>query len=190
MLTKFQELRLIARCVTLDDRRAFGSLVEAYQPRIRRFLLNVTGGDEALTDDLAQETFIKAYVGIRGFKGMASFGTWLYRIAYNEFYSHSRRRQESRMAESQSVVDAQLMVRDSSDRSAQATEAALTVRQAMKVLSDVERMVITMSVVEDLPIKQIAAITEMPEGTVKSHIHRAKQKMIQAIDFEATNGNK
>ena len=75
MLTRVEELRLIAQCALADDRDAFGRLVEAYQPRVRRFFLNLTGGDTMLTDDLAQETFIKAYVNLRGFRGMAGFGT-------------------------------------------------------------------------------------------------------------------
>ena len=87
MLSKLDEIRLLSQCALADNRDAFGRLVEAYQPRVRRFLLNLTAGDEMLTDDLAQETFIKAYVGIRGFKGLSSFSTWLYRIAYNQFYT-------------------------------------------------------------------------------------------------------
>ena len=87
MLSKFDEMKLIARCALGDDRRAFGTLVEAYQTEIRRFFLNITFGDAALSDDLAQETFIKAYTSIRSFKGLSKFSTWLYRIAYNEFYS-------------------------------------------------------------------------------------------------------
>ena len=60
MIGKAEELKLIASCVMLDDRNAFGRLVEAYQPGIRHFFLNLTLGDEALSEDLAQETFIKA----------------------------------------------------------------------------------------------------------------------------------
>lgn len=87
MLSKLEEIKLVSQCAFGDNRGAFGKLVEAYQPQLRRFLLNLTMGDENLTDDLAQETFIKAYTGIRAFKGLSGFGTWLYRIAYNEFYS-------------------------------------------------------------------------------------------------------
>ena len=61
MVTRLQELSLIARCVAADDRRAFGQLIAAYSDGIRRFLLSLTRGDVSLVDDLAQETFIKAY---------------------------------------------------------------------------------------------------------------------------------
>lgn len=59
MLTKWEELRLVARCVAGDDRRAFERLVEEYQQPLRRFLLNLTMGNASLTDDLAQDTFLK-----------------------------------------------------------------------------------------------------------------------------------
>ena len=77
VLSKIEELKLIARCTLGDDRRAFGTLVEGYQPQVRRFFLNLTLGDEALSDDLAQETFLKAYLNVRSFRGVAKFSTWL-----------------------------------------------------------------------------------------------------------------
>ena len=52
MLSKLDEIRLLSQCALADNRDAFGRLVEAYQPRVRRFLLNLTTGDEMLTDDL------------------------------------------------------------------------------------------------------------------------------------------
>ena len=89
--SRFEEIRLLALCMATDNREAFSRLVEMHQPGLRRFLLNLTGGDESLADDLAQETFIKAWLAIRSFHGLSGFRTWLYRIAINEF-STSRRR--------------------------------------------------------------------------------------------------
>ena len=79
MLSRIEELMLVSRCALSDDRDAFGRLVEEYQSDIRRFFINLTG-DVALSDDLSQDTFIKAYTGIRGFKGFSRFRTWLYRM--------------------------------------------------------------------------------------------------------------
>ena len=172
MLTRVEELRLIAQCALADDRDAFGRLVEAYQPRVRRFFLNLTGGDTMLTDDLAQETFIKAYVNLRGFRGMAGFGTWLLRIAYNEFYNHMRKRQEL-------PEEAATAVAPADDSGSQ--EAALTVRQALALLNDSERTAVTLFYMEDLPIKKIARIMQLPEHTVKSHLHRGKQHLAALI---------
>lgn len=170
MLSKLDEIRLISQCVLVDDRRAFGTLVEAYQPQVRRFLLNLTHGDDMLVDDLAQETFIKAYINVRSFKGLSSFGTWLYRIAYNEFCTSARKTHEEHLLDDAPPDMA-------SEGSERATDAAMTVTQALKLLPDTERTAVTLFYIEDLPIKKIAVIMQIPENTVKSHLHRAKDKL-------------
>ena len=77
------------------NKKAFDQLVRKYQSSVRRFFLNQTGGDQQLSDDLAQETFIKAYTHITNFKGISSFSTWLMRIAYNVFYDEIRSRKQT-----------------------------------------------------------------------------------------------
>ena len=175
MLSRLDEIKLLSLCALADNRDAFGRLVEAYQPRVRRFLLNLTMGDEMLTDDLAQETFIKAYVGIRSFKGMSAFGTWLYRIAYNEFYSHVRKHHEEH-------VDDMARIGKVSTAATDAIDASMTVQEALTRLNDNERIAVTLFYIEDQPLKQVAKIMQLPEGSVKSLIHRAKGKMKQFID--------
>ncbi|MBQ1724567.1 MAG: RNA polymerase sigma factor [Muribaculaceae bacterium] len=174
-MKKFDELKLIARCVLTDDREAFGQLVEAYQPQVRRFLMNLTCGDASLTDDLAQETFIKAYLNVRNFKGLATFKTWLYRIAYNEFYSEVRRRHEVASLE---IDDTPLTP---IDNSAETCDVKLTVQAAIAQLNDVERVVVTLRHIEEQPIKKIADIMQLPENTVKSHLHRARGRLQQLL---------
>lgn len=171
-MKKLDELALITRCVLADDRQAFGQLVEAYQSQVRRFFLNLTSGDAALSDDLAQETFIKAYINLRSFKGIAAFSTWLYRIGYNEFYSHSRRASEEHLTQD-TPVETIMGANDA----AEALDASLTVREAMSRLSDTERAAVTLFYIEDKPLKLVARIMNLPEGTVKSHLHRAKARM-------------
>src|SRR5690554_3187217 len=89
-MSKAEDMLLISQVVISDDRLAFDKLVRKYQSPVRRFLLNLTLGDSMLADDLAQETFIKAYLNIRSFKGISAFSTWLFRIAYNTFYDSMR----------------------------------------------------------------------------------------------------
>ena len=175
MLSKLDEIKLLSQCALADNRDAFGRLVEAYQPRVRRFLLNLTMGDEMLTDDLAQETFIKAYVGIRSFKGMSAFGTWLYRIAYNEFYNHTRKHHEEHVEDITRMGEVSTAAND-------AIDASMTVQEALTRLNDNERVAITLFYIEDQPLKQVCKIMQMPEGSVKSLIHRGKAKMKQFID--------
>lgn len=177
MLSKIDELKLIAQCALGDDRRAFGALVEAYQSEIRRFFLNLTFGDASLSDDLAQETFIKAYTSIRSFKGLSKFSTWLYRIAYNEFYSYSRKRHEERLNEDTRTESPDEPLGSYEDSS----NSRLDINTALQALSDIERSIVTLYYLQDIPIKKIMEITDLPEGTIKSHLSRARGKMAQIL---------
>lgn len=176
-MTKAEEIALIARCVAFDDHRAFACLVDEYSPAVRRYIFNLTLGDAALTDDLAQETFIKAYMGLRSFKGMARFSTWLYSIAWHEFVDHTRR-------------TAPMVTLDDVTPSALSTghawsgnvDARHDIEAAMAALSPNERTAVLLFYLNDRPIKEIARITRMPQNTIKSHLLRAKQKMAKFFE--------
>jgi len=164
MFGKLDELTLIARCVAGDDRRAFAQLVNRYESPLRQFLLGLTGGDECLTADLAQETFIKAWRNMRSWRGIAGFKTWLYAIAVNEFRSYVR----SQRPYTDEMPD---LPTDSVDV---AVDATIDLQTALRRLSDAQREVVLLFYCEDMPLKRISAITGMPEGTVKSHLSRAR----------------
>lgn len=150
-------------------------LVEAYQPRLRRFFMNLTLGDEYLSDDLAQETFVKAYIEIRSFRGMSRFGTWLFRIGYNEFYSYKRSEHTTTNIET---------VPERSSTPIDSSEISMDVKTAMAQLSDIERTVVTLFYIDDMPVKQIATITGLNQSTLRSHLHRAKEKMARTLKQE------
>lgn len=175
MLSRIEELKLISQCALLDDKRAFGILVEEYQSGIRRFFLNLTLGDSDLSDDLAQDTFLKAYTNIRSFKGISKFKTWLYRIAYNEYYSWIRKRHEEK-------IDEDIAPPDTISNENEGRDIKMDVWTSMKNLSEVERSVIILFYMEDQPIKKIEGITGLPEGTIKSHLSRAKMKMAKILE--------
>ena len=90
MIDSLSDMTLVTQVVVLHNKRAFDQLVRKYQSQVRRFFLNQTCGDKELSDDLAQDTFIKAYTSLNSFKGTANFSTWLYRIAYNVFFDYIR----------------------------------------------------------------------------------------------------
>ena len=176
MLSKWEELALIAKCATTDSRSAFERLVVEYSPELRRYLMNLTLGDASLTDDLAQDTFLKAYMSIRSFQGLSRFKTWLFRIAINEYYAYVRKRREQRMdgmAETP-VIECVTPLRN--------VEAGIDAQKCLAVLSETERSAVLLFYMNDLPIKEIVKITGMPEGTVKSHLSRAKVKMAKVFN--------
>ena len=162
------DLSLLTQAMVFHNKRAFGQLVEKYQSPIRRFFLNQTGGDSQLSDDLAQDTFVKAYVNIGQFRGGSSFSTWLYRIAYNVFYDYTRTHKLTEQ------IDQAVALRQANSAD---TALRLDLQQALSILSPAERSCITLQLMEGQPIDQISAITEMAEGTVKSHLSRGKQKL-------------
>lgn len=162
------ELTLLTQVTVFHNKRAFGRLVEKYQSPIRRFFLNQTGGNETLSDDLAQETFLKAWLNIGQFRGAANFSTWLYRIAYNVFYDYTR---SHKITEE---IDQAVALRQANSGD---TALQLDLQQALAILSPAERSCITLQLMEGQPIDKISEITEMAEGTVKSHLSRGKQKL-------------
>ena len=94
-MSQLNDISLVAQVVVFRNTRAFDRLVGKYQSSVRRFFLHLTCGDSELSDDLAQDTFIKAYTNLASFKNLSSFSTWLYRIAYNVFYDYLRTRKET-----------------------------------------------------------------------------------------------
>lgn len=177
MIDKIEELKLIAKCVAFDDRHAFARLVDAHAPGLHSLLFNLTRGNAALTDDLAQETFLKAYTQLRHFRGMARFGTWLHRIAYNEFVSHCRRQREECLPEGYDIAS------EYSSQFYARFDVRHDVTEAMKTLSETERTLVILFYFDDQSIKDISKMTSLPEGTVKSYLHRAKKKMAKFLEL-------
>ena len=168
---------LIARVVVSDDRHAFGELVRRHQSVVRATLRKLVGGNTALADDLAQETFLLAYRKLKQFRQEARFSTWLYRIAYNVFLADARRIKEVSMPEDMDAAE----FAQGNDRAGASTsrQAALGIdlERAMSVLSDAERAAIVQCYHNDLSHEEAAVVLGCPVGTVKTHILRAKQKL-------------
>ncbi len=163
------DIVLVTQVAVSGNRRAFDELVRRYQSPVRRFFLSQTMGDEQLSDDLAQDTFIKAYTNITSFRGLASFKTWIMRIAYNVFYDYTRKRQIA-------VSDWQLA--ESQQPTAKSQQPiAMDLYAALALLKPDERTCITLQLIDGYDIAGIAKITQMKEGTVKSHLSRGKEKL-------------
>lgn len=135
---------------------------------MRRFFLGLTLGDSALSDDLAQETFIKAYTNIRSFRGLSVFSTWLFRIGYHVFLDYARSRRSTDMIAAEKI-----------ERAGQNTDVGLKldIYNCLKMLKDEERLCVVLQLIEGQTIERVAEITGMPTGTVKSHLSRGKTKL-------------
>ena len=168
-MSELSDVALVTQVAVFRNKKAFDQLVRKYQSPVRRFFLNQTLGDEQLSDDLAQETFIKAYVNITKFRGMASFSTWLMRIAYNVFYDEVRSRKQTE--------DVDTSVSAARQTTTASESLKMDIYAALALLKPDERTCITLQLLDGYPIDQIAKVTGIAENTVKSHLHRGKEKM-------------
>ena len=168
-VAEFNDIALVTQVAVFHNKRAFDQLVRKYQSPVRRFFLNQTLGDEQLSDDLAQETFIKAYLNITKFRGLSSFSTWLMRIAYNVFYDDVRARKQTEDIDSSAVVRQSASTGDSNLK--------MDIYAALALLKPDERTCITLQLIDGYPIDQISKITGIPDNTVKSHLRRGKERM-------------
>ena len=168
-MADLSDISLVTQVAVFHNKRAFDQLVRKYQSPVRRFFLNQTLGDEQLSDDLSQETFIKAYVNITKFKGMASFSTWLFRIAYNVHYDYLRSLHQTE------DIDTSSALRTSSTLGNEGLKMDLY--KALSLLKPDERTCITLQLIDGHQVDKIAEITGIPANTVKSHLKRGKDKL-------------
>jgi RNA polymerase sigma-70 factor (ECF subfamily) len=184
------DISLVAQVAISGNKRAFDELVRRYQSPVRRFFLHQTLGDSQLSDDLAQDTFIKAYTNIASFRGLASFQTWIMRIAYNVYYDYRRKKnlECGMLNEEWSAMpmtnDKFSISHSTSQQSAnhssfvtQQSTLKMDIYAALALLKPDERTCITLQLIDGYDIAAIAKITQIKEGTVKSHLSRGKEKL-------------
>ena len=168
---------------------AFRELVERYKKKIYYLSLDLTGNHHD-AEDLSQEVFIKAYRSLKKFRGDAKFNSWLYRIAVNTCISQKRKKSVSSMTlqeDFDSDSDQQHFSGEASfhnpERSAEAGLIQKHINKALQRLTPRERSVFVLRHYNDLPLKEIAQILKISEGTVKSMLFRAIQRLQKELAF-------
>ena len=182
-----QELDLeLVRRVQRGDSAAFDLLVRKYQHRIVA-LIGRYIHDWSECQDVAQDTFMRAYRAMGNFRGDAQFYTWLHRIAVNTAKNHLVAHKRRPPTDDVDAADAEqydtgsrLRDTDTPERELLRQEPERTVIKAVDALPDEMRTAITLRPVEGLSYEEIAAKMECPIGTVRSRIFRARE----AIDLE------
>ncbi len=178
------DLLLVER-VKRGDTRAFEMLVVKYQRRIERLIGRMVR-DADLVQDIAQESFIRAYRALPQFRGESAFYTWLYRIAVNTAKKAlmDRKRDplvlESSMAVSEDGEETSRIENELSDGATPeamlaSKEIAAVVNSAIDALSEELRQAITLREIEGLSYEEIAEVMNCPIGTVRSRIFRARE---------------
>jgi RNA polymerase sigma-70 factor (ECF subfamily) len=169
---------LIARTLAGDD-EAFATLVSRHTDLVYTIALRVVG-DEDEADDVAQETFVRAYRALGRFRGDSKFSSWLYRIAVNRGLTHLKRRKRRAVTVdfvAEPYVEAQAAMADTStdpERFVLDQEFRLRVRDAVKTLPPRYRAVVTLFYLEERSYREVADVLGIPMGTLKTHLHRAR----------------
>jgi len=179
--------QLVAR-VQRGDQQAFGLLVSKYQRKLLRLLSRFIR-DPAEVEDVAQETFIKAYRALPAFRGDSAFYTWLYRIgvntAKNYLVSQGRRAPTTTEydAEEAETFDEGEQLRDNNtpERLLQSKQVGETVNAAMDALPEELRTAIMLREIEGLSYEEIADVMNCPIGTVRSRIFRAREAISEKL---------
>ena len=176
------ERELIVKAQQGDD-TAFEALLLKYQQRVYNLCLRMTGNEEDAFD-LSQEAFLKAWRGLETFQFESAFSTWLYRLTSNaclDFLRAQKRRPTvSLTAEDDDGDRVQLDIPDPApdpEQAALAAEDRELLKAALDAIDDEAREIITLRVIDDLSYEQIAEVLGVKEGTVKSRLSRAREKL-------------
>ncbi len=173
----------LIRQAAAGDQNAFAALLAAYQKPVYNLALRMTGSpDDAL--DLSQEAFLRAWRGLSGYRFDASFSTWLYRLTGNVCIDFLRRRKKEKTIPLYYTDEENEEQELPLPHPAPAAEDQALLRleqsqgaEAMAKLEPEYRQALILRVIDGLSYAEIAAATDVPEGTVKSRIARAREKM-------------
>jgi RNA polymerase sigma-70 factor (ECF subfamily) len=170
------------------DRSAFNTLIRKHEARAYQYAYRLTRNQEEASDVVA-EAFVRVHNALHNFKGQSAFSTWLYRILTN-CYLDIRKKEKARPATSLETVlhtsegDVERQFEDPSrtpQEEAERTERESRVEDAVALLPDYQRAMIVMYHVEMLSYEEIAAALDLPIGTVKSRLNRARLSLRELL---------
>jgi RNA polymerase sigma-70 factor (ECF subfamily) len=161
---------------------AFGQLVRKYQDRLYNTIVHVVGNAED-AQDVVQDAFVQAFLKLESFQQSSAFYTWLYRIAFNVAATHGRRKrpvasvEQIREATAEEPIDRQVNPTERLERD----ERCRQVRQAIAALSEEHRTVVVLREMDGCCYETIAEILQLPIGTVRSRLHRARLQLREGL---------
>ena len=185
-----QEQVLVER-LRRKDERAFAELIRLYQNQVFTLVFRMLG-DRGEAEDLAQDVFLTVYKSIETFRGDSKLSTWLYRIAVNHCYNKlkylgRRGHKENQSLEtvnegSPDVIAPQPSKHADPQAALEGAELERAIGHALTLLDEEHRVVIILRDIEDLSYEEIAAITGLADGTVKSRLHRGRMALKQHLE--------
>lgn len=164
------------------EARAWETLVRRYQDRMLNLAYQFTGSREEARD-LAQEIFVRVYQTMEQFRSGANFSSWLYRLARNLCIDHYRRHRRRPQAYARSLEDVTLAAarRDQADQVVERRRGEEKLLRALDTLSEVSREAIVLREFQQFTLEEMAQQCDVPLGTIKSRISRARVELARAI---------
>jgi RNA polymerase sigma-70 factor (ECF subfamily) len=186
--------RLLIERLKERDEPAFNEIVRLHGDKVFSLVYRMIG-NRAEAEDIAQEVFITVFKTIDGFRGEAKFSTWLLRIAANQCknrikYLARRATDPEGLDEATGVASPHLAAQmaplhgqiDGPDALMEAAELDGLMQQGIALLDEEQRLLVVLRDVEELSYQEIGEITGLPEGTIKSRLHRARMAIKEWLD--------
>jgi RNA polymerase sigma-70 factor (ECF subfamily) len=175
------EAEIVARAQA-GDTAAFEALVVEHQAYVYNLAFRVLGNEQE-AEDAAQETFLRAWQALPAFRAQSRFGTWLYRIVTNLCYNRlPKLRRELTAIGEDDLLDHPDPLAGTAQERAEAAERRAWLHRQIDALPESYRLLITLRYQRDLPYEEIASVTGVPIGTVKTGLFRAKERLRSALD--------
>lgn len=185
LLDKPSDEELIQRIIAESSQIDFATLVKRHQLKLRLYLRGLCG-NQAMADELAQDTFLKVYRSIYQFKNQSSFKTWMITIARNTYFDQARltkNRNQSEFSSSELNNDSTRLTYEHQCKQYYGNEMlSVDIERAINLLNENEKVVILHCYFADLTMTETADLLEMPLGSVKTHASRALVKMRHTLD--------
>lgn len=188
-LSAIPDTRLVNRVQLLQDKAAFKVLVLRHNARVRGFLTRLCQNKD-LADDLAQECFLLAYRHIHQYQPSGQFSSWLIKIAHR-CYLQEKRLQSGRAEKwHQFQADAMTTEQPDPDSNESHLETSLDLERAFAFLSDAETICLTLNYTMGYSHSEIASISGIPLGSIKTYIKTGKSKLRAKLTLPSREGNR
>lgn len=161
---------------------AYSFIIDRHKDRAFNLAFRISGNREE-AEEILQDSFLKAFNSLKGFRMKSSFGTWFYRIVYNTAISRVRLKKNSPLSLEEFPADyIDFMTTGGTEEETESEYRESLLNFALKKISEEERGLITLHYYEDLDIQEISGITGISKSNIKVRLYRARQKMIQIIE--------
>ncbi len=166
------------------DTRAFSSLVEKYQGYVFTIVLRMVKVREE-AEEVSQDTFIKAFESLSGFRGESKFSSWLYSIAYRKALDRIRKNKRYKASELlEEITESDEGVYENALQQLEDKERKEKIQQCIMQLPEVDAALITLYYFEEQSVKEMVAITKLSEDNIKVKLHRSRKKLFTLLqDF-------